>query len=112
MFDNTFSFLTSVWIITDGTAAFWMSVASSFVTLVPASAKTSPVVVLITSSAKNWPTILLWKASFLLYLYLPTLARSYLLASKNMPEIIASALSTLSGSPGRIFLYNSKRPLS
>ena len=35
---------------------------------------------------------------------------SYLLGSKNIAMIRLSALSTANGSPGRIFLYNSRRP--
>ena len=50
--------------------------------------------------------------SFLLYLYLPTRARSYLLGSKNSDSMSIFALSTVGGSPGRRRRYISMRPSS
>ena len=76
----------------------------------PAAATISPVFTSTTSSANTLPRTLFLKCNFLLNLYLPTFARSYLLASKNIELSRLSALSTESGSPGLIFLYNSKSP--
>src|SRR5690606_40764472 len=50
--------------------------------------------------------------SFLLNLYLPTFAKSYLLGSKNNAFNKEDALSTVGGSPGLNFLYISIRPSS
>ena len=88
---------------TDITPAFSISSAFSAVIFSPASARSSPIGE-ITGSAKIWPVIRSSKPSFLLYLYLPTLERSYLLESKNKPSRCALAVSTVGGSPGRSFL--------
>ena len=112
MLDSTFTlfvvivpslFLKSTFKKTAGTAASWIACAVSLSSLSPACAMTLPCVST-TSSARICPESLLLKESFLLNLYLPTFARSYLLGSKNIPEISASALSTDNGSPGLNFL--------
>ena len=50
--------------------------------------------------------------NFLLYLYLPTLDKSYLLASNNNPYSKLLAASTCKGSPGLNFLYISSNASS
>ena len=57
------------------------------------------------SVAATWLTNLKFKANFLLNLYLPTLDKSYLFASKNNESIRDIALSTVGGSPGLNLLY-------
>ena len=57
------------------------------------------------SVAAILPVILVAKLNFLLNLYLPTLARSYLLESKNNPLNRLLAASTVGSSPGLNFLY-------
>ena len=59
------------------------------------------------SSAATCFIILVAIDNFLLYLYLPTLAISYLLGSKNIASSKFLALSTVGKSPGRSLLYNS-----
>ena len=51
------------------------------------------------SAAAIWLINLRLIANFLLNLYLPTLDKSYLLASKNKESINETALSTVGGSP-------------
>ncbi len=67
--------------------------------------KISPVSLSITSSAARLPIILFSRLSFLLNLYLPTFARSYLFGSKNKELINDEALSNVGGSPGLNLLY-------
>ena len=94
------------------TPAFSITRAVSLSILPPASMIISPVLGSITSSAATVPASLVLIASFLLYLYLPTLARSYLLASKKRALSSCCALSTVGGSPGLSFLYISLSPSS
>ena len=70
----------------------------------PSLTKISPVSLLTTSLAAFSPSILLARASFKLYLYLPTLARSYLLSSKRRLFIRVVDDSREAGSPGLSFL--------
>src|SRR3712207_2602085 len=86
--------------------AFSLSIVSPFCTII------SPVNGLTTSSAATWLSSLIYIASFLLNLYLPTLDKSYLLASKNKEFINESALSTVGGSPGLNLLYISSNASS
>ena len=64
------------------------------------------------SVAATWLTNLKFKANFLLNLYLPTLDKSYLFASKNNESIRDIALSTVGGSPGLNLLYISNKASS
>ncbi|MBQ4586927.1 MAG: hypothetical protein IJB13_03970, partial [Clostridia bacterium] len=66
----------------------------------PAVAKTTPSS-LIMSSARVCPTIRAAKFKRLLNLYLPTLAKSYLLASKKVLRRLILTASSLGTSPGR-----------
>ena len=84
--------------------AFSIALAVSSSITSPADTKTSPVSGSITSSLDTSPSILSARASLRLYLYLPTLARSYLLSSKRRLLIKFVADSTLAGSPGFNFL--------
>ena len=84
---------------------FCISSAISSLIIFPFSTKTSPVPGSIISSAAVLPVILDAKLSFLLNLYLPTLAKSYLLESKNSPVNRLLAASTVGSSPGLNFLY-------
>ena len=56
------------------------------------------------SAYATFPSILVAKFNFLLYLYLPTFDKSYLLASKNKPLNKFLAASTVGSSPGLNFL--------
>ena len=69
------------------------------------STKTSPVSESTISSNATLPVILVDKLNFLLNLYLPTFAKSYLLSSKNKPLNKFLAASTVGSSPGLNFLY-------
>ena len=89
-----------------------MVLARVLETLPSFSIKISPVLGSITSSATTASTNLFARPNFLLYLYLPTLARSYLLGSKNREFKSDLALSTVGGSPGLSLLYISLSPLS
>ena len=73
----------------------WISLATSGVILVSFSTKTSPVSGLTIVSKDVYPEILEAKLNFLLYLYLPTFAKSYLLSSKNNPLNKFLAASTV-----------------
>ena len=95
------SYLTSTTFIPE----FWISVATSLVITSSFPTKSSPVSGLITSSYATMFVILDAKFNFLLYLYLPTLAKSYLLSSKNNPLNKFLAASTVGNSPGLSFLY-------
>ena len=64
------------------------------------------------STAAIWFINLKLIANFLLNLYLPTLDKSYLLASKNNESIKDTALSTVGGSPGLNLLYISNNASS
>ena len=78
----------------------------------PFSTRTSPVEGSTICSAASVSTSLLWIPSFLLYLYLPTLARSYLRASNSSELTMDLAFSTVGGSPGLSLLYISLTPSS
>ena len=86
--------------------------ASSRSTLSPSDAMISPVEGSTAFSASTQFSILFASPSFLLYLYLPTLAISYLFGSKNRELSSDEALSFVGGSPGLSFLYISLRPSS
>ena len=103
-FPITFIILSSTITSTELIPLFWISSASVLEIFSPLLTKTSPVNLSIMSSAAIWFAILKFKASFLLNLYLPTLDKSYLLASKNKESINETALSTVGGSPGLSFL--------
>ena len=92
--------------------AFWISFASSSVIVAPFSTITSPVSVFNILSNAIWFVILELKSNFLLYLYLPTFAKSYLLGSKNKLLNNVLAASTVGNSPGLNFLYISIRASS
>ena len=83
---------------------FWISSATSFEITVSFSTNTSPVSGSIISSNATFPVILDAKLNFLLNLYLPTFAKSYLLSSKNRPLNKFLAASTVGYSPGLNFL--------
>ena len=84
--------------------AFSISIAFSVDITSFAGTSISPVSISIMSSALTANLILSDIASFLLNLYLPTLAKSYLLLSKNILLNSDSALSNVGGSPGLNFL--------
>ena len=90
--------------ITSFTRLSSIAFAISLVISVSASQTISPVRGFTTVSARVVPMIRAASATFLLYLYLPTGARSYLLGSKNILFTRISADSTCGGSPGRSFL--------
>ena len=83
---------------------FCISNAVSLLITSPAATNTSPVSVFTMSFAATWFAILVARLSFLLNLYLPTFARSYLLSSKNSPLNKFLAASTDGSSPGLNFL--------
>ncbi len=102
LFPITFTILSDFnFISTSLTPAFSIMRALFFEIFCPASARISPVIGLIISSALISPSILLETPNFLLYLYLPTLAKSYLFSSKNRLLKSVVALSIVGGSPGR-----------
>ena len=90
----------------------WISRAVSLSIFWSFSTITSPVIGLTIFSAEIWFAILWFIDNFLLNLYLPTLDRSYLFASKNSESIRDTALSTVGGSPGLNRLYISIRASS
>ena len=83
---------------------FWIALATSLEIVSSFSIKTSPVSGCTIVSQETWPAILEAKLNFLLYLYLPTLDKSYLLESKNNPSNKFLAASTVGSSPGLNFL--------
>ena len=98
------TFLSPTFTSTTLIPEFCISSATSFEIIVSFSTNTSPVSGLIMSLNATCPVILVAKASFLLNLYLPTLAKSYLLGSKNNPLNRFLAASTVGNSPGLSFL--------
>jgi len=98
-------FLSPTNISTTFIPEFCISSATSAVITSPACTKTSPVSASIISLAAIFPFILVARFSFWLNLYLPTLAKSYLLLSKNNPLNKLLAASTVGNSPGLNFLY-------
>ena len=84
---------------------FWISFAASFEITLSFSTNISPVSLFIMSLNATCPAILDAKFNFLLNLYLPTFAKSYLLGSKNKLLNKFLAASTVGSSPGLNFLY-------
>ena len=82
----------------------WICFATSGVIIVSFSTKTSPVSGFAIVSNDTYPEILEANPNFLLYLYLPTFAKSYLLSSKNNPLNKFLAASTVGSYPGLNFL--------
>ena len=99
-FPITLNTLSSTKISTEFIPAFWMSAAIALLIFSPCSTIISPVEGFIISVAAIWFINLRLIANFLLNLYLPTLDKSYLFASKNKESIKDTALSTVGGSPG------------
>ena len=104
-FPITLTFLSAIFKSTIFIPAFWIFSATSSVITASFSTKTSPVSGSTILSNAIFPVILVAKFSFLLNLYLPTLAKSYLLGSKNKPLNKFLAASTVGSSPGLNFLY-------
>ena len=94
------------------TALFCISFAFAASGRSPFCASISPVTGLTTSCASSCPSMRFATESFLLYLYLPTLARSYFLYSKNVLLMRMSAPSIVGTSPGRRRLKRSVLPCS
>ena len=84
--------------------AFWISSAFSFEITESFSTITSPVSEFTIVSNATLFVILELKSNFLLYLYLPTFDKSYLLGSKNKLLNKFLAASTVGSSPGLNFL--------
>ena len=96
----TLNTLSSTKMSTELIPALWMLEAIVLLIFSPCSTIISPVEGFIISAAAIWLINLRLIANFLLNLYLPTLDKSYLLASKNKESINETALSTVGGSPG------------
>ncbi len=90
LFENTLTSRSSIFNITSLTPASSISCAISLETASPALAKISPVRGSTTSAASVLPEMRADIASFLLYLYRPTRAKSYLRGSKSILFIIDS----------------------
>ena len=98
------TFLSSTLTSTTFIPEFCISSATSLDITSSFPTKSSPVSWFIISSYETLFVILVAKLNFLLYLYLPTLAKSYLLSSKNNPLNKFLAASTVGNSPGLSFL--------
>ena len=103
-FPITLTGASLTFISTEFIPEFCISSAISADIMLSFSANTSPVSGLIMSAYATLPDILFAKLSFLLNLYLPTFARSYLLSSNNNPLNKFLAASTVGNSPGLNFL--------
>ena len=108
----TLKTLSSTKISTELIPTFWIASAIVLLIFWPCSTITSPVEGFIISVAAIWFISLKFIANFLLNLYLPTLERSYLFASKNKESIKDTAESTVGGSPGLNLLYISNNASS
>ena len=104
-FPITTTFLPFTFTLTTLIPVSWIAIATSSVIILSFSTKTSPVSGSAISSYAIFPVILVAKLNFLLNLYLPTLAKSYLLGSNNKPLNKFLAASAVGNSPGLNFLY-------
>ncbi len=104
-FPITLTFLSSTFTSTIFIPKSCISFAASLDIIVSFSTNISPVSLFNISLYATWPAILEAKFNFLLNLYLPTFAKSYLLGSKNKLLNKFLAASTVGSSPGLNFLY-------